>query len=250
MTETSELATEATAALRRLVGDPTAEFREGQLEAVTALVRDRRRVLVVQRTGWGKSAVYFVTSALLRARGAGPTLLVSPLLGLMRNQIEAADRGGVRAVTLNSDNKADWEQIVDELDADKVDVLLVSPERFANAAFREDVLPQVAPRTGLMVIDEVHCISDWGHDFRPDYRRLARVLDLLPRCATRSRRPSAAACAPPRSTATTRTLWDEVIDELEANTVDVLLVSPERFANPSFRERRAARRSRRAPGCS
>ena len=97
----------------------------------------------------------------------------------MRNQIEAADRGGVRAVTLNSDNKADWEQIVDELDADKVDVLLVSPERFANAAFREDVLPQVAPRTGLMVIDEVHCISDWGHDFRPDYRRLARVLDLL-----------------------------------------------------------------------
>src|SRR3954451_1015775 len=162
MTET-DLADEATTALRQLVGDPSAEFRDGQLEAITALVSDRRRVLVVQRTGWGKSAVYFVTTALLRARGAGPTLLVSPLLGLMRNQIEAAERGGLRAVTINSDNQDLWNEVVEQLEANQVDALLVSPERFANQQFRDRVLPKVAPRTGLLVIDEVHCISDWGH---------------------------------------------------------------------------------------
>ncbi len=176
----TDFAAEATAALRRLVGQPDAEFRDGQLEAIRALVVDRRRVLVVQRTGWGKSAVYFVTTALMRARGAGPTLLVSPLLGLMRNQIAAAERGGVRAVTINSDNVDEWGDITAALDADAVDVILVSPERFANPRFRADVLPDLAPRAGLFVIDEVHCISDWGHDFRPDYRRLARVLELLP----------------------------------------------------------------------
>jgi ATP-dependent DNA helicase RecQ len=180
MTET-DLRQEATEALRALVGDPSAEFRDGQLEAISALVADRRRVLVVQRTGWGKSAVYFVTTALLRARGAGPTLLVSPLLGLMRNQIEAAERGGIRAATINSDNQQLWDEVTEQLEANTVDLLLVSPERFANPGFRERVLPTVAPRAGLLVIDEVHCISDWGHDFRPDYRRLARVLDLLPR---------------------------------------------------------------------
>ncbi|MCU1455996.1 MAG: ATP-dependent helicase, RecQ-like [Actinomycetia bacterium] len=180
MTIDPDFDTEATASLRRLVGHPDAEFREGQLEAIAALVRDRRRVLVVQRTGWGKSAVYFVTTALMRARGMGPTLLVSPLLGLMRNQIAAAERGGVRAVTINSDNVDDWDAITAELDADAVDVVLVSPERFANPKFRANVLPNLAPRAGLFVIDEVHCISDWGHDFRPDYRRLARVLELLP----------------------------------------------------------------------
>ena len=180
VTLSSEFSREATTALRRLVGHPDAEFRDGQLEAIGALVEDRRRVLVVQRTGWGKSAVYFVTTALMRARGAGPTLLVSPLLGLMRNQIAAAERGGVRAVTINSDNVDEWDAITAALDADAVDVVLVSPERFANPRFRADVLPDLAPRAGLFVIDEVHCISDWGHDFRPDYRRLARVLELLP----------------------------------------------------------------------
>jgi ATP-dependent DNA helicase RecQ len=176
----TDIAAEATAALRRLVDDPSATFRAGQLEAVSALVADRRRVLVVQRTGWGKSAVYFVTTELLRARGAGPTLLVSPLLGLMRNQIDAATRGGLRAATINSDNQDGWDAVAEELEADTVDTLLVSPERFANPAFRARVLPRLAARAGLLVIDEVHCISDWGHDFRPDYRRLARVLDLLP----------------------------------------------------------------------
>ena len=170
----------ATAVLRALVASPDAEFREGQLDAIRALVVDRRRVLVVQRTGWGKSAVYFVATRLLRDAGAGPTLIVSPLLALMRNQIEAGARGGVSTRTINSDNREQWDDIAADLAADTVDVLLVSPERFANDRFRTEVLPDLAPRVGMLVVDEVHCISDWGHDFRPDYRRIGRVLDLLP----------------------------------------------------------------------
>ena len=168
----------ALAALQEMVG-PGTSFRSGQLEAITALVADRRRVLCVQRTGWGKSAVYFVATKLLREQGAGPTLLVSPLLALMRNQIEQAARGGVRAVTINSDNKHDWDDIAARIAAGAVDLLCVSPERFANPKFRADVLPGLVATTGLFVIDEAHCISDWGHDFRPDYRRLAAVIGDL-----------------------------------------------------------------------
>ncbi|MGZ8763965.1 MAG: RecQ family ATP-dependent DNA helicase, partial [Acidimicrobiia bacterium] len=175
-----QLETRATAALRDLVGSPTAEFRDGQLEAITALVRDRRRALVVQRTGWGKSAVYFVATRLLRDDGAGPTVIVSPLLALMRNQIASGERGGIRSATINSDNRDSWGEIEDQLARDEIDVLLVSPERFANTGFVTDVLPKIAARVGLLVVDEVHCISDWGHDFRPDYRRIGRLLDLLP----------------------------------------------------------------------
>jgi ATP-dependent DNA helicase RecQ len=176
----TDLDAAARSVLRDLVA-PGADFRPGQLEAIEALVRDRRRVLVVQRTGWGKSAVYFIATRLLRNLGAGPTVLISPLLGLMRNQIEAATRGSVGAATINSDNQAEWDRVTEELLADQVDILLVSPERFANQKFRERVLPYIAQRAGLLVIDEAHCISDWGHDFRPDYRRIARVLDLVPR---------------------------------------------------------------------
>ena len=175
-----DLETRATAALRELVGSPSAEFRAGQLEAITALVRDRLRALVVQRTGWGKSAVYFVATRLLREEGAGPTVIVSPLLALMRNQIASGERGGVRSATINSDNRDAWDEIASRLDRDEIDVLLVSPERFANPGFAADVLPKIAARVGLLVVDEVHCISDWGHDFRPDYRRIGRLLDLLP----------------------------------------------------------------------
>ncbi|MEP6648294.1 MAG: RecQ family ATP-dependent DNA helicase [Lapillicoccus sp.] len=173
------VAAEATDALRRLVG-PDASFRPGQLEAIEALVVERRRVLVVQRTGWGKSAVYIVATALLRAAGAGPTVIVSPLLALMRDQVAAAERAGIRAVTMNSANPEDWAEVARALADDEVDLLLVSPERLNNPRFREEQLPGLARRCGLLVVDEAHCVSDWGHDFRPDYRRIRDLLTTLP----------------------------------------------------------------------
>ena len=144
--------------------------------AIDALVTERRRVLVVQRTGWGKSAVYWIATRLLRDAGSGPTLVVSPLLALMRDQVEAASRMGLRATTVNSTNVGDWDEIFDDLAGGRVDVLLISPERLNNPAFRRDVLPRLAGTIGMLVIDEAHCISDWGHDFRPDYRRIATVI--------------------------------------------------------------------------
>jgi ATP-dependent DNA helicase RecQ len=165
--------------LRALAG-PRARLREDQWRAIEALVVGRRRALVVQRTGWGKSAVYFVATSLLRERGAGPTVIVSPLLALMRNQIAAAERAGIRARTINSANVEEWEQIHAEIGADGVDVLLVSPERLNNPDFRDLILPKLAGTAGMVVIDEAHCISDWGHDFRPDYRRLRAVVAGLP----------------------------------------------------------------------
>ncbi|MFZ0090356.1 MAG: RecQ family ATP-dependent DNA helicase [Solirubrobacteraceae bacterium] len=166
--------------LRALTADPDAEFRPDQLEAIRDVVVDRGRVLCVQRTGWGKSAVYFVATALLREAGAGPTLIVSPLLALMRNQIAAAQRLGLRAHTVNSTNRDDWDAISDALAAGGIDLLLISPERLNNPRFRERMLPLFAASVGLLVIDEAHCISDWGHDFRPDYRRVRDMLALLP----------------------------------------------------------------------
>ena len=171
---------QAAETLRALVGDPDAGFHDGQFEAVSALVDDRRRALVVQRTGWGKSAVYFVATMLLRSRGAGPTILVSPLLALMRDQVAAAERAGVRAVTLNSANRHEWEEVAQRLRDDTVDALLVSPERLNNPDFRDQQLPSLIARSGLLVIDEAHCISDWGHDFRPDYRRLRDLIAAMP----------------------------------------------------------------------
>ncbi|HWV50270.1 MAG TPA: RecQ family ATP-dependent DNA helicase, partial [Microbacterium sp.] len=170
----------ALAALRELVGRPDAEFHDGQYEAIEALVAGRRRALVVQRTGWGKSAVYFVATLLLRRQGAGPTVLVSPLLALMRDQIAAAERAGVRAVAINSTNAHEWSDVLAQLDRDEVDVLLVSPERLNNPAFREQQLPALVRRIGMLVVDEAHCISDWGHDFRPDYRRLRDLIAEMP----------------------------------------------------------------------
>lgn len=171
---------EALRLLRDLTGDPASAFRSDQLEAIRMLVEQRQRVLLVQRTGWGKSAVYFISTKMLHNRGAGPTLLVSPLLALMRNQQEAARRMGIVAESINSSNTEEWMEVIRKISADAVDILLISPERLANQQFTEEVLPQAVGRTGLLVIDEVHCISDWGHDFRPDYRRIADVLRFMP----------------------------------------------------------------------
>ncbi|RNM12678.1 RecQ family ATP-dependent DNA helicase [Nocardioides pocheonensis] len=179
-TTATDLRAQAERHLRALVGRDDATLYDDQWAAIAALVEDKRRALVVQRTGWGKSAVYFVATALLREQGAGPTVILSPLLALMRNQIEAAERAGIHAVTINSTNSEQWAEVHAHIRAGEVDVLLVSPERLNNPGFRDEVLPRLTESAGLLVIDEAHCISDWGHDFRPDYRRIRQMLAELP----------------------------------------------------------------------
>jgi ATP-dependent DNA helicase RecQ len=205
---------EALAVLRELTGRPDAVFREGQDAAVAALVERSQRALVVQRTGWGKSAVYFVSTSLLRRRGKGPTLLVSPLLALMRDQVAAAARAGIRAVEISSANATEWDDVAARLAADEVDVLLVSPERLTNPRFREEQLPDLVRRCGLLVVDEAHCVSDWGHDFRPDYRRIRDLLGTLP-----AGTPVLATTA----TANERVV-DDVAEQLGAGGVEVTTV--------------------------
>ena len=187
--------------LRRGSGIPDAQFREDQSEAIRHVVEGRGRLLVIQKTGWGKSFVYFIATRLLRDSGAGPALLVSPLLSLMRNQIAAAERMGVQAGTINSANTAEWEVVEERLRNDEVDILLISPERLSNEDFRENVLPGIAGRLSLLVVDEAHCISDWGHDFRPDYRLIERISSSLPQNF--------------RLLATTATANDRVTNDLE-----------------------------------
>lgn len=166
--------------LRRALSSPNAKFRDGQWEAIDALVNHRRKLLVVERTGWGKSSVYFIATRILRDRELGLTLIVSPLLALMRNQIVAAERLGIRALTINSTNQEDWPLLAQAILDNEADAVLISPERLSNDYFVQTVLLPIANRIGLLVVDEAHCISDWGHDFRPDYRRLVNVLQYMP----------------------------------------------------------------------
>jgi ATP-dependent DNA helicase RecQ len=165
--------------LRQMLGDQ-AEFRKGQWEAINNLVAGHHRVLLVQKTGWGKSIVYFIATKLMRDQGAGPTLLISPLLSLMRDQIKMAEYIGIRALTINSTNPKEWPEITTKLQENQCDIVLISPERLNNHHFVKNLLPKISGRIGLFVIDEAHCISDWGHDFRPDYRRIVRILHQLP----------------------------------------------------------------------
>lgn len=166
--------------LRRAVGRDDADFREGQWEAIDGVLQGRRQI-VVQRTGWGKSMIYFLAARFLREQGRGMTLLISPLLALMRNQVAASERAGVKCFTINSMNPNEWDGIREKILAGGADLLIVSPERLANDSFRATVLERIADRIGLLVIDEAHCVSDWGHDFRPDYKKISRLLEHLPR---------------------------------------------------------------------
>ncbi|MBF0549930.1 MAG: RecQ family ATP-dependent DNA helicase [Deltaproteobacteria bacterium] len=177
----SDLRRHARSLLRHALNDPLSDFYPDQWEAIEHIITRKSRLLVVQRTGWGKSLVYFLATRLLRDGGIGPTLLISPLLALMRNQIMMAERLSVSAATINSSNPDEWKDVEARLRADVVDILLISPERLANDEFRQKALLPIAGRIGCFVVDEAHCISDWGHDFRPDYRRIVRVLEALPK---------------------------------------------------------------------
>jgi len=206
--------------LRLGSGLPDAVFREGQEEAIRHVVEGRGRLLIVQRTGWGKSFVYFVAMKLLREGGTGPALLISPLLALMRNQIAAAERMGVRAETIHSDNLERWQEVEDAIRRNEVDILLISPERLANERFRDEVLAEVADQIALLVIDEAHCISDWGHDFRPHYRLIERIVRTLP--------PNL------RLLATTATANNRVMEDLEEVLGPNLAVSRGDLNRPSL----------------
>jgi len=207
--------------LRDLTARPTVTFHPGQLEAIEAVTTRNGRALVVQRTGWGKSAVYFIATRILRSRGSGPTVIVSPLLALMRNQIQAAERLDLTAVTVNSSNRDDWVDVFGSIDDDEIDLLLISPERLNNPRFRADILPDLLNRLGLLVIDEAHCISDWGHDFRPDYRRLQRIVEALP--------PTTPVLG------TTATANDRVVADIEEQLGSNLVVIRGTLDRPSLR---------------
>jgi ATP-dependent DNA helicase RecQ len=206
--------------LRLGTQSPTATFRDGQEDAIRHVVDGRGRLLVVQKTGWGKSFVYFIATKLMREQGAGPALLISPLLALMRNQIPAAERMGVHAFTINSENKDEWQAVEAGLERNQVDILLISPERLANEHFRAQVLAPAAARLSLLVVDEAHCVSDWGHDFRPHYRFIERIARTMPENL--------------RLLATTATANNRVMEDLQNVLGPNLAVSRGDLSRPSL----------------
>ena len=169
-----ELFFRATAILKNLYGE-NARFRPGQYEAIERTIKEKR-LLVVQKTGWGKSLVYFICTKLLREEGAGVTLVISPLLALMDNQLSAARKMGLNCTALNSTTANERELILMGMEANTYDLVLATPESLMNKKFRQ-YLPDI--RIGLLVIDEAHCISDWGHDFRLEYNKIYRVIEQL-----------------------------------------------------------------------
>lgn len=209
--------------LRASTGNPNAEFREGQWEAIGHLLSKAGPLLVVEKTGWGKSNVYFLATKLLRDAGGGPALLISPLLSLMRNQIAAAERMGLKAARITSEekNRDEWESIQQRLHEGAVDVLMVSPERLGNEAFVRDTLIPIAHRISFLIVDEAHCISDWGHDFRPDYQRITRIIQNLPRTVS--------------LLATTATANDRVVEDLKQQIGPELTILRGEMARPSLR---------------
>lgn len=206
--------------LRIGTGLPDADFRSHQEEAIRHVVERRGRLLLVQKTGWGKSFVYFIATKLLREIGRGPALLFSPLLSLMRNQVAAAERMGVRAARITSDNVEQWDEVEEKIRRDEVDILLVAPERLANERFADQVESRIAHRVALLVVDEAHCISDWGHDFRPDYRRIRTIAAGLPRGTA--------------VLATTATANDRVMNDLATTLGPSLKVKRGPLARPSL----------------
>lgn len=206
--------------LRTGTANASATFREGQQEAIRHLVEGNGRLLVVEKTGWGKSSVYFIATKMLREQGMGPALLISPLLSLMRNQIEAAERMGVRAATIHSDNTEQWSEVEVQVSNGEVDILLISPERLANSRFQSEVLGRISATISMLVIDEAHCISDWGHDFRPHYRLIEGIIAGLPSNL--------------RLLATTATANKRVMDDLEEILGAGLTTQHGELARPSL----------------
>lgn len=195
--------------LRKYYGED-AKFREGQEEAIQNVL-DGKRTLVVQKTGWGKSLIYFLATKMIRMETNKITLIISPLLALMNNQIESAGKLGLKVQTINSENKEEWDSIIEEMNENQVDALIISPERLANDEFKEMLMANLTANIGLFVVDEAHCISDWGHDFRPDYRRIIDIVRLLP--------PNIPVLA------TTATANNRVVDDIKAQLGSDIMVS-------------------------
>ncbi|SBO12916.1 ATP-dependent DNA helicase RecQ [Vibrio mediterranei] len=196
--------------LRQMTNSQNAVFHDDQWEAISELVEKQNQLLVVQCTGWGKSAVYFIATKLRRSQGHGPTIIISPLLSLIRNQIESAAKLGLSVVSYNSSmDKEERADAARRILAGQVDAIIISPEQLGSIAFGEEILPQISNNIGLFVVDEAHCISDWGHDFRPDYSRIVRVLKFMP-----SNMPVLA---------TTATANDRVVNDIENQLGDRLI---------------------------